>query len=76
MNYAYTRTAPEEWPEPPRRVDRDLITSMTWPSNLSATCYVCGPTGFVESIAELLSMSGHRREKIRTERFGPTGEHK
>ena len=76
VNYAYTRAAPKDWPEPPGRVDRDLIERLTWPASLSATCYVCGPTGFVESVAELLSMNGNRREQIRTERFGPTGERK
>ena len=76
VNYAYTRAVPKDWPRPPGRVDRDLIASVTWPANLNATCYVCGPTGFVETVADLLSMAGNRREKIRTERFGPTGERK
>jgi ferredoxin-NADP reductase len=76
MNYAYTRTVPEDWPRPPGRVDRDLIASLTWPARLNATCYICGPTGFVESVAELLSMNGNQRDKIRTERFGPSGEPK
>jgi ferredoxin-NADP reductase len=76
VNYAYTRAVPKDWPRPPGRVDRDLVASLTWPERLSATCYICGPTGFVENVADLLSMTGNRREKIRTERFGPTGEPK
>jgi ferredoxin-NADP reductase len=76
VNYAYTRVAPKDWPRLPGRVDRELIASVTWPAGLNATCYICGPTGFVENIADLLSMTGNRREKIRTERFGPTGEPK
>ena len=76
VNYAYTLAVPNDWPRPHGRVDRDLIASVTWPANLIATCYVCGPTGFVETVADLLSMAGNRREKIRTERFGPTGERK
>jgi ferredoxin-NADP reductase len=76
VDYAYTRSIPKDWPRPPGRVDRDLIASVTWPVSLNATCYICGPTGFVESVAELLSRSGNGREKIRTERFGPTGEPK
>jgi ferredoxin-NADP reductase len=73
VNYVYTRAAPKNWPRPPGRIDRDLITNVTWPARQNATCYICGPTGFVESVADLLSLSGNQRENIRTERFGPTG---
>ncbi len=74
LTYAYTRTAPKDWPRPPGRIDADLIANATWPSNLVPTCYVCGPTSFVESAAGLLINSGHNPDKIRTERFGPTGD--
>jgi ferredoxin-NADP reductase len=76
VNYTFTRAVPKNWPRPPGHVDRDLIASATWPANLGATCYVCGPTGFVESAAELLSRAGNRQDKIKTERFGPTGRSK
>jgi len=74
ITYAYTRLAPKGWPRPPGRIDAALITNTTWPSNLAPTCYVCGPTSFVESAAGLLSASGNNSDKIRTERFGPTGD--
>jgi ferredoxin-NADP reductase len=73
LTYAYTRTAPKDWPRPPGRIDAALIASTTWPSNLVPTCYVCGPTSFVETATDLLIASGNGREKIRTERFGSTG---
>jgi ferredoxin-NADP reductase len=76
LTYAYTRTAPKDWPRPPGRIDAALIASTTWPSNLVPTCYVCGPTSFVESATDLLIASGNGRDKIRTERFGPTGDRK
>jgi ferredoxin-NADP reductase len=76
LTYAYTRTAPKDWPRPPGRIDAALIAQTTWPSNLSPLCYVCGPTSFVESAASLLTASGNDPDKIRTERFGPTGERK
>jgi len=76
LTYAYTRDAPKDWPRPPGRIDTTLITNATWPSNLGPTCYVCGPTSFVEIAASLLIASGHRPERIRTERFGPTGDRK
>ena len=74
LTYAYTRATPNCWPRPPGRIDTTLIENETWPSNLGPTCYVCGPTPFVETAASLLSASGHASEKIRTERFGPTGD--
>jgi len=71
---AYTRVAPKDWPRPPSRIDAALIANTTWPSKIVPTCYVCGPTSFVESASRLLTSSGNDPEKIRTERFGPTGE--
>ncbi len=76
VTYAYTRAAPKDWPRPPGRIDAALIANATWPSNLAPTCYVCGPTSFVENAAGFLSASGNRPDTIRTERFGPTGERK
>ena len=35
-------------------------------------CYVCGPTGFVETAADALLAVGVPETVIRTERFGPT----
>ena len=63
-------------PRPPGRIDAALIATTTWPSKLAPTCYVCGPTSFVESATGFLSVSGNRPDKIRTERFGPTGDRK
>jgi ferredoxin-NADP reductase len=74
VSYAYTRAAPKDWPRPPGRIDAALIADTTWPSNLFPTCYVCDPTSFVESVSNLLTASGNDPSKIRTERFGPTGE--
>jgi ferredoxin-NADP reductase len=74
ITYAYTRSAPKNWPRPPGRIDVALIANTTWPSKLVPTCYICGPTPFVESASRLLTASGNHPDKIRTERFGPTGE--
>ncbi len=76
ITYAYTRAVPKDWPRPPGRIDAALIANAAWPSNLNPTCYVCGPTPFVESAAGFLRVCGYSSEKIRTERFGPTGEQK
>ncbi len=74
VTYAYTRAAPQGWPRRPGRIDAALMASTTWPSKLGATCYVCGPTSFVESAAGLLVAAGNGPQRIRTERFGPTGD--
>jgi len=73
LSYAYTRAAPKNWTRPPGRIDAALVADTAWPSKLAPTCYVCGPTPFVESAAGFLSACGNRPEKIKTERFGPTG---
>jgi ferredoxin-NADP reductase len=73
LSYAYTRTAPKNWSRSPSRIDAALVATTTWPSSLAPTCYVCGPTPFVESAAAFLSACGNRPDKIKTERFGPTG---
>jgi len=74
VTFAYTRAVPKDWLRPPGRLDAALISDSTWPSKLAPTCYVCGPTSFVEIVAGFLSDSGNNPEKIRTERFGPTGD--
>src|SRR5436190_11065155 len=74
LTYAYTRVAPKDLPRPPSRIDAALIANTTRPTTLIPICYVCGPTSFVESASRLLTSSGNDPEKIRAERFGPTGE--
>jgi len=76
IDYAYTRAAPKNWLRPPGRIDATLIGMTTWPSALFPTCYVCGPTAFVETAAGLLTSLGNSPERIKTERFGPTGDRK
>jgi ferredoxin-NADP reductase len=74
ITYAYTRVTPKAWPRPAGRIDAELIASGTWPSNLQPSSYVCGPTSFVEHATGLLIAAGYDRERIKTERFGATGE--
>ena len=44
-----------------------------WPPVDSPQVFVCGPTGFVEAVADLLVRGGHGTGAIKTERFGPSG---
>ena len=73
VTYAYTRVTPAGWPHPAHRVDAELIRTATIPKEQNPTCYVCGPTAFVEAVADLLTSAGHDAARIKTERFGPTG---
>ena len=51
----------------------DALASGLRTADDSLRVYVCGPTGFVESVTTKLIEQGHRPSAIRTERFGPSG---
>ena len=72
VRLVHTRRTPEGWPDPPKRIDAAVLTSYGWPADFGADCYVCGPTPFVETAADLLVALGHEPRRIRTERFGGT----
>ena len=69
----YTRTAPPGSPRPPGRISDADIERGGWPAGQRPACFVCGPTGFVEAVADALVRLGHETGRIKTERFGPTG---
>jgi ferredoxin-NADP reductase len=71
--YVYTRTVPAGWGRPPGRLSEADLGAWGWPADFRPTCYVCGPTGFVEAAATSLVSLGHDPDRIRTERFGPSG---
>jgi ferredoxin-NADP reductase len=74
VTYVYTRKVPMGWPRPAGRINATLVANTTWPAVLDPTSYICGPTSFVEAAADLLLAAAMKRDNIRTERFGPTGE--
>lgn len=74
VTIAYTRQAPEGSPRPAGRLSVADVNTGGWPPDFAPTCYVCGPTGFVETVADVLVALGHDPRRIRTERFGPTGD--
>jgi ferredoxin-NADP reductase len=69
----YTRTAPSGSTEPTGRINAATLASAGWPPDESPAVFVCGPTGFVEAVADLLVRAGHGAGAIKTERFGPSG---
>ncbi|WP_067696871.1 ferredoxin reductase [Nocardia jejuensis] len=71
---AYTRSAPPGFERPAQRLTAEEIAQWSLPPGSEVTCYVCGPTPFVEFAAAALVSAGHDPAMIRTERFGPTGK--
>jgi ferredoxin-NADP reductase len=65
-----TRTQPAGWNGYDRRVDVDMLHEVAYPPDRDSRVFVCGPTSFVEAVAEGLVALGHRPGRIRTERFG------
>jgi ferredoxin-NADP reductase len=70
VTYLYTRSAPEDWPGRPHRISVADVNSAGWPPDLRPACFVCGPTGFVETAADILVALGHEPRRVKTERFG------
>jgi ferredoxin-NADP reductase len=74
VTQVYTRQAPPGFARPPGRISAaDLAHLDGWLPRQSPAVFVCGPTGYVEAVASLLTAAGHRPGAIKTERFGPTG---
>ena len=69
----YPRAAPPGWSGAARRVDRALLEAACWPPADEPRIYICGPTGFVDVVADTLVDLGHAPEMVRTERFGASG---
>jgi ferredoxin-NADP reductase len=71
--HTLTRSQPPGWTGHARRVDADMLAEVgPSPTELPGV-HVCGPTPFVEAVAEALVQLGHEPHRVKTERFGPTG---
>jgi ferredoxin-NADP reductase len=74
ITHALTRGAPANWNGETRRVDGEMLAKYTFAAAQAPHNFVCGPTSFVETVADRLVALGHQETAIKTERFGPTGE--
>lgn len=72
--HTFTRAQPPGWTGYHRRIDTDMLRDVAWPSDQYPLMYICGPTPFVETAAASLVTLGHEPGRVKTERFGPTGE--
>jgi ferredoxin-NADP reductase len=75
VTYTLTRARPPGWTGLARRVDTALLAEVAWPVGRRPLAFVCGPTNFVETVATGLVGLGYAPERVKTERFGGTGEH-
>jgi ferredoxin-NADP reductase len=73
VTFLYTRTVPDGETRSVGRITAEDLVAYGWPADVEPTCYVCGPTAFVETVSDLLVGLGHDPTMIRTERFGPSG---
>ena len=69
-----TRVQPPGWTGYARRIDTQMLREVAWPLDQRPLMFICGPTPFVETAAASLVALGHDPARIKTERFGPTGE--
>jgi ferredoxin-NADP reductase len=70
--YTLTRAQPPGWTGYARRVDKDMLEEVAFGGD-HGIAFVCGPTRFVEAAADGLLAVGYAPERVKTERFGPTG---
>ncbi len=68
----YSRAAPDGWSGHRGRIDAELIAAAGADADMTLA-FVCGSNGFVETAAGLLLEVDFAPERVRTERFGPTG---
>lgn len=66
----YTRAAPPAAGRPPGRLTGEDLAPALLPG---AVAYVCGSSGFADAVTALLAGLDVPPERIRVERFGPTG---
>ncbi len=70
--FTLTRAQPPGWSGFDRRVDAEMLTLLGPRVSERPRSFVCGPTAFVESVADALVGIGHPPGSIHAERFGPS----
>jgi ferredoxin-NADP reductase len=71
--HTLTRSQPPDWTGYARRIDEAMLREVAAPLGRGVRVYICGPTALVEAAANALVRLGLPAERIRTERFGPSG---
>jgi ferredoxin-NADP reductase len=71
--HTLTRSQPAGWRGYARRIDPAMLAEVAAPLGRAPQVFICGPTLLVEAAATGLVQAGIPGNRIRTERFGPTG---
>ena len=71
--HTLTRAQPAGWIGFARRIDARMLSDVSQVYGATALTFICGPTPLVESAANGLLELGLNAERIKTERFGPSG---
>lgn len=70
VTWIYTRQTPDGWTRPAGRLTSTDLEALDSSDGATPSVFVCGPTGFVEAVADTLVAIGHDPARIKTERFG------
>jgi len=70
VRYTLTRRQPPRWDGFAGRVDDAMLDRIAWPASQRPLAFICGPTRFVEAVAELLVARHYPESRVKTERFG------
>jgi ferredoxin-NADP reductase len=73
IHHTLTRGAPDGWDGFEGRVDEPMLRAVAPAPSGEPRIFVCGPTPFVEAVADLLVGLSYGPAAIHAERFGPTG---
>jgi len=71
--HTLTRGRSGAWAGERGRIDQTMLSKHCWPAEQKPRIFVCGPTPFVEAVANAAVTLDHAPERIKTERFGPSG---
>ncbi len=72
LDLVYPREAPDDWPRGPGRLIHSAVKQLVVSAAEEPDVFVCGPTAFVEAVAQWLVELRHRPGAVRTERLGGT----
>ncbi|HXW47287.1 MAG TPA: ferredoxin reductase [Streptosporangiaceae bacterium] len=70
VRYTLTRAQPPGWTGFSGRVSEQMLAQIAWSASDHPAAFICGPTAFVETVAELLVARGYPDTTVKTERFG------
>jgi ferredoxin-NADP reductase len=74
VSLTLTRAAASDWSGYRGRIDAAMLREVAFAASGAPLAYVCGPTAMVEHVADALVSVGYPAGRVRTERFGPSGE--